>query len=111
MTEPSTDFPYHEIDGNPEVPESILAKFRRAILFAHDARNSKKSLACMLIAIGDPSAAGVSMRDVARRFKVSKQDISLECRNWCVLLNIQPSSYMRAADRSNFKRNNTRKSK
>ncbi len=78
--EPATDFPWHELDGALEVAQlKPSANFREAILFAHDAPNSKLSLACLLIITGDPSQFEIAVKETARRFRTPQNKV----RNIC----------------------------
>jgi hypothetical protein len=121
--EPTVEFPYGEIDrGNPLAAElerpvrelllELTGKFRRVVMHIESDSNSKKSALCFLIATGDPGAEGVKIASAAKKFGVSKQDISKCCVDWCKLLSIEPSSYMRSqTSKESFRKSNTRRKK
>jgi hypothetical protein len=69
--------------------------YRRFVLLVHNARNSKFTLGCYLIATGSGFADGVSMTDYAREWGVRKATVSKQCRYICGYLGIPPSRYMR----------------
>lgn len=83
--------------------------YRRFVLMIHNARNSKFSLGCYLIATGSGFADGVSMTDYAREWRVRKATVSKQCRYICGYLGIPPSRYMREeAVAAKFKLSNRR---
>ena len=83
--------------------------YRRFVLLIHNARNSKFTLGCYLIATGSGFADGVSMTDYAREWGVRKATVSKQCRYICGYLGIAPSRYMREeAVAAKFKLSNRR---
>lgn len=119
---PTVEFDYKAIDhGDGEDLElaenadksraaALLEIFTRAITEIYDARNSKKSALCLLIAMGTQAAQGRKIVSAARQFGVSKQDISKGCVAWCEFMGIEPSSYMRSqASKESFVNSNKRK--
>jgi len=69
--------------------------YRRFVIMIQNARNSKFTLGCYLIATGDAFAEGVSMEVFAKTWGVKKQTVSKACRFICLHLGIPPSRYMR----------------
>ena len=69
--------------------------YRRLVLLIYNARNSKFTLGCYLLATGDGFAGGVSMTDYARTWGVRKATVSKQCRYICGYLGTPPSQYMR----------------
>ena len=72
--------------------------YRRFVIMIQNARNSKFTLGCYLIATGDAFAEGVSMEEFAHRWGVKKQTVSKACRFICHHLGIPPSRYMRGEE-------------
>ena len=116
-------FDYDAIDrGNPLVSElteatesrtlSTIKIFTRAISDIYYAHNSKQSALCFLIATGDHAAQGRKIKSAAKEFGVSKQAISKCCVEWCELMGVPPSDYMRnEAAKESFKKSNHRNNK
>lgn len=74
---------------------SRIEFYRRLILMVHNARNSKFTLGCYLIATGDGYADGVSMTEFGRQWGVTKACVSQRCELICAYLGLPPSPYMR----------------
>lgn len=83
--------------------------FRKLLMDALSRRNSKFYLTCAMIAIGDPSADGISMTCIAKRFGVSRQAISKLTTEISQRLNLPPSQYMKSAESRNAFRNSNRR--
>lgn len=102
------DSPKSKVQG----PKSILTPeefYRRFVLLIHNARNSKFTLGCYLLATGSGFADGVSMTDYAAEWGVCKGTVSKQCRIICGYLGIPPSRYMREeAVARNFRLSNRR---
>jgi hypothetical protein len=114
-------FDYDAIDrGNPLVAEiteatesralSTVKLFTRAISDIYYSHNSKQSALCFLIATGDHAAQGRKIKSAAREFGVSKQAISKCCVEWCELMGVPPSDYMRK-ESENYAKSNHRNKK
>lgn len=83
--------------------------YRRFILLIQNARNSKFTLGCFLIATGDAFADGISMAAYARTWSVKKATVSKQCNYICRYLGLPPSRYMRGAEtKPNYRAANTR---
>src|SRR5690242_10532511 len=65
-------------ESNP-IKRGALERFRRLMLYFQAHRNSKFALQCFLIASGDPSALGVSMTEIAKKWSVTRAAVSKEC--------------------------------
>lgn len=96
-------------DQTPPLPVSVGERFRQLILMAHDYRNSKFYLGCLLIATGDPAAAGKTMTDFAKQWGVGRAAVSKLCCWICNYLGIDPSPYMKSKSaRESFRKSNRR---
>ena len=86
--------------------------YRRFVLLIQNARNSKFTLGCYLIATGDAYADGVSMTEYAFTWGVKKATVSKQCNYICAYLQIPPSRYMRRAEtKDNYRLANRRPTK
>jgi hypothetical protein len=86
-----------ESETSPE-HKSCLTRtefYRRLVLLIHNARNSKFTLGCYLLATGDGFADGVSMTEYGKAWGVRKATVSKQCRYICGYLGLPPSRYMR----------------
>lgn len=91
--------PSHGANGKarPEAASCLTPEefYRRLVLLIHNARNSKFTLACYMIATGSGFADGVSMTDVAKVWGVGKAAVSKQCGLICDYLGTPRSRYMR----------------
>lgn len=82
-------------DGPSGSSLSRVEFYRRLLCLIQNARNSKFTIGCYLIATGDAFADGVSMTEYAKKWGVRKATVSKSCRQICAYLGIPPSQYMR----------------
>jgi hypothetical protein len=87
-----------DASGGDQMSTEQAQKFRLLLLRAHDYRNSKFFLACVLIATGDPAAQGQSITALARAWHTTKQNVSKLCGEICEFLETKPSQYMKSQE-------------
>jgi len=86
-----------------------VEKFRKLLLAAQASRNSKYFLGCILIAIGDPAAAGVTMTEFGKHWNVGRAAVSKTVNLIRLQLGLQPSQYMKSEkSRERFRSSNRR---
>ena len=74
-----------------------------------NARNSKFTTGCCLIALGHPISDGISMADYARQWGVRRATVSKQCLLICAALGLPPSRLMRdEVTRAKFRLSNRR---
>lgn len=96
----------------PATTQEMLPRLARLARLIASKRNSKFIWTCYLIASGDAYADGVSMEEVAKRWKVTRACVSKHCVMICTILGMPPSRYMRSkAARKSYKLTNARRSK
>jgi len=84
--------------GGSEPKGTVLSRaeyYRRLLLMLQGARNTKFMLCCYFIATGDALAEGTSMVRLSEEWKVTKAQVSKQCRFICQYLGVPPSRYMR----------------
>lgn len=98
------------VPQDAKTPRSINdERLRLLFLKAHDYPNSKFFLVCVLIATGDPAAAGKTMEEVASTWGVGKAAVSKLCCLICAFLDIDPGPYMKSkAAKKSYRASNRR---
>lgn len=95
--------------------DSVLSRseqYNRILQLLQNARNTKFTLGCFLIATGHAYADGVSMEEYARQWGVVKATVSKQCVFICDYLGIPPSQYMRpVSTKESYRQSNTRPKK
>lgn len=84
--------------GEVERLLALILLQRRVLQYIRSARDSKFTLECYLIAIGDSFADGISMKELGRRFGVTRATVSKQCRMICRMFGLKPSAYMRSEE-------------
>jgi hypothetical protein len=87
-------------------------KFRLLLIKAQEYRNSKFFLGCVLIATGDPAAAGATMEEFGAHWGVGKAAVSKLCVWICEFLDIDPGPYQKSkAAKNSYRQSNRRPAK
>lgn len=86
-----------------------LQAVERLILFLSETDKVGFQLDCLLLATGAGYRDGISMTEVARKWGCTKQAVSKRCVALCRLLQLPPSSNMRAeSTKESFRQANRR---
>lgn len=105
----SPDSPVDEYHFKVSTPEEMLSRFSGLARFITGKRNAKFWWACFLVAAGDAAAQGVSMKDLASKWRTTRANVSKVCVEICGRLGMQPSQYMRGESaRESYRKSNWR---